>query len=539
MGVYLAPGSYRDLALFKYDEHDFARNTPEPYTVTTPYAVASPPGDVNTVFVVQSRNSFLDVRLYTSHDAGLTWDDGHEIFSTAISKNYDALTLVATSASTLYLWNGDTGSTAGRANMGVWKSTNAGVTWTRIVTLADTSLDWYGMFATGPNKLFWGQMDFMPSDFGVTAKTPRWGQWTVFRANLDGAAQEILGTIQFGPRAPYGGVETPQSLLLHPISDDSVLAIARVGTSTLTQNLVPPAAVTLGTSGLMVPLGSPVSVTPELDESGNWSLPAIRVHFDSSNAVSDTSGSYNLRFDWQTGTGTWTTQATYAGFRAYPAGDDWWTGAAGLPDGNPRNVRFYIANNASTHPTLTNFRVDQVHPSGWMLRVDAGGSVTDLNPSSLRRPYDVLPLTATDWILAGAEASLLNEPHPVTVAVSDDAGSTWSVTETVPADQGFNCVGLGSYNTGPLLAVRTPGSTTEIAMSGAALGPLSIDDSTPELQQLIWTSDDAGATWASLLNTADTITIGTGSLHTPGFVLTGPLYVPPVAIPSRLATIVG
>jgi len=81
-----------------------------------------------------------------------------------------------------------------------------------------------------------------------------------------------------------------------------------------------------------------------------------------------------------------------------------------------------------------------------------------------------------------------------------------------------------------MLSAPRPAVPDEVVMLGNASG---------SVQQIVWTSTDGGATWTSMPNTADVF--GTAwAVTAPGGLAAVAQPLPPqVAIPSRLATIVG
>lgn len=512
MGLYILP-SVSDRALFKYDDLTFTELAGVGSS-TTQYAVASPPDDLNTVFLATSGSAPFYTRLRRSHTAGTSWEPVSDLMFSEQVVDAVALQLAAPSSSVIFCWNGDNFSSL----PGIHRSTDGGVTWSQIVT-ATLGGPRGGWMAVAASKLFYSQQPVASPSVGGA----RWGELAIWRANLDGSAQTRIATILLGPHGQAGGpFYTVGKVLLRALSDTSVLVCARHGSSILGTSLVPPGNITL-ISTTSVAIGSPVTITPET--LGDHCVFSLRVHFDSSTL---SNGRYRLEYEYQNDDSTWSSrQLLGSGILAPAAGDDWWTKNLTVPCG-ARAVRFFIARTSATNYTLNGFRIDEAFDAGLLRRVDADGTVTDLRPPTMRRPWDVLPLTATRWIAAGALPEDPSISQPITVVRTDDAGGSWSTLQTIPVEQGFNADNTyGVQDNSTLLATRTPGSVTHLGMMGTA--------STTQ-QQIIWTSDDAGTTWIDRLNTADTST----GLSRAGFLITGPVpAVPAVAIPSRLATIVG
>src|SRR5262252_799712 len=162
-------------------------------------------------------------------------------------------------------------------------------------------------------------------------------------------------------------------------------------------------------------------------------------------------------------------------------------------------------------------------PQGLFWKIDASG-ITDVRPPAILVPWDLLPLTATRWLAVGTT----HATDDVLVYRTDNAGTSWSLMTTIPALQGFAANGYSDQFF--MLSAPRPAVPDEVVMLGNASG---------SVQQIVWTSTDGGATWTSMPNTADVF--GTAwAVTAPGGLAAVAQPLPPqVAIPSRLATIVG
>lgn len=493
MGFYVVPaGSNR--RIFRYDETTW-KELSFSRTSRTQYAMAAPPDAPNTVYLAASDN--VATRLYTSLDAGENWTSGFgpTIFPEQVVNETRALQLEAKSSTELFCWNGDSFS----ETPGVHRSTDGGATWSQIITLTLAAVGW-GMFALGTNKLFYAQI----ATTYPSALNQRWGEYKIWRASLDGSAQEIIATILVGPSTRGGGFTyAPGALLLRALSDNSVLACSRYGSSKLGVNLVPPGDVTL-TSTTSVALGSPVLITPESRLDGTCTI-GFRVHFDASSL---NTGRYRLEYQYQNDDGTWSARVTLVSGEQAPVGGwDWWMKDITVPCGT-RALQFSIGRTSTTTYTLFGFRVDEAFDAGLLLRVDASGTVTDVRPPTLRRPFDVLPLTATRWIATGTMPVEVTSPQPVTVMRTDNAGSTWTLTQTIPVGEGFNVENARIDANSALLARRFGGSTYDVVLMGAA---------STTVQERVWLTETAGSVWTEEFNAADIA----DHVTYPGFLVTG------------------
>jgi hypothetical protein len=168
--------------------------------------------------------------------------------------------------------------------------------------------------------------------------------------------------------------------------------------------------------------------------------------------------------------------------------------------------------------------VDSTTAQGLLWKIDASG-ITDVRPSAILVPWDLLPLTATRWLAVGTN----QDTADVMVYRTDDAGGSWSLMTTMPAAQSF--ASGGSQDQFFMLSAPRPSVPDEVVMMGSA---------SSSAQQLLWTSTDGGATWTSMPNTADSFDGTNWAVTSPGGLAS---VCPPapvaVTVPARLATIVG
>jgi len=137
-------------------------------------------------------------------------------------------------------------------------------------------------------------------------------------------------------------------------------------------------------------------------------------------------------------------------------------------------------------------------------------------------PWDAVPLSATTFVAVGT-ASLSS--HDVLMYRTTNAGSSWTLVQTIDVLEGFALNGSpDAYHH----IDAAPPSRTDLVMTGNADG---------NVQQIFWISSDAGLTWTQILNEAEVFE-GIWPLSNPGGVVAR-AGTPHVAIPSRLATIVG
>lgn len=160
-----------------------------------------------------------------------------------------------------------------------------------------------------------------------------------------------------------------------------------------------------------------------------------------------------------------------------------------------------------------------------LYKIDATG-VSDISPFGTNRAYDAVPLTASEWVAVGAEV-IAGEPHNVLVYRTTNAGSSWTLVTTIPDNQGFALSARDNYFM--VSAPQTAASSDVVMLGNAAF----------DVQQIFWISTDAGVTWSQLINTADP-NPGGAARGPGGLASVCPVPIAPmVAIPSRLATIVG
>ena len=169
------------------------------------------------------------------------------------------------------------------------------------------------------------------------------------------------------------------------------------------------------------------------------------------------------------------------------------------------------------------FALMTTHRGNSILRVDPSG-VTYVRPSSLARPWDAMPLSATTWLAVGTSLTASN----VLVYRTTDAGATWTLVTTIPSLQGFARRGAPDSYWMVDAAVEDPNT---VYMLGNA-------DS--NVQQIVWESTDGGISWAQLLNAAEPQDEwGDWTVYGPGGIFARGVPLVVTAAPSRLATIVG
>jgi len=159
-------------------------------------------------------------------------------------------------------------------------------------------------------------------------------------------------------------------------------------------------------------------------------------------------------------------------------------------------------------------------------KVTSTGSVSDITPSGLTSeiPWDLVIFDAATYVCAGEDTTTLE----VAVFRTTNGGTSWTRVQTIPALEGFAQVtgGLQQFINVDVVI----GSSTDAYMYG--YGHVDV-------QQYIWKTTNAGLTWTSFRNlaeippTSDTDTnVGRGGVLAAA-------AAPLVAIPTRLATIVG
>jgi len=138
-------------------------------------------------------------------------------------------------------------------------------------------------------------------------------------------------------------------------------------------------------------------------------------------------------------------------------------------------------------------------------------------------PWDAIPLSATTFVAVGT-ASLSG--GDVLVYRTTNSGSSWTLVKTIDVLEGFGFT--GSPDSYFMIDAAGP-SRADLVMTGYA------DNA---VQQNFWISSDAGLTWIKILNEADPFDGSSWAVDNPGGVVAR-ASVPSVAVPSRLATIVG
>jgi hypothetical protein len=140
-------------------------------------------------------------------------------------------------------------------------------------------------------------------------------------------------------------------------------------------------------------------------------------------------------------------------------------------------------------------------------------------------PWDALPLSASVLLAVGTAST---STYDVLVQRSVTAGASWTLVQTITALEGF--AQTGTTDSYFMIDASAP-ARTALVMAGNAYS---------DVQQLFWISSDAGLTWTSIVNDAE-LQDGSGNwlVLGPGGVIARPAVQPTVAIPSRLATIVG
>ena len=162
-------------------------------------------------------------------------------------------------------------------------------------------------------------------------------------------------------------------------------------------------------------------------------------------------------------------------------------------------------------------------PQGVLWKIDATG-ITDVRPAAILSPWDLMPLTATRWLAVGTTQTA----DDVLVYRTDNAGTSWSLMTTIPDMQGFATSGYQDEHF--MLSAPRPSVPDEVVMMGYA---------SDTVQQNVWTSADGGATWTSMLNTADPFDGVNWAVTATGGLAAVCSPVVSIPIPSRLAAIVG
>jgi hypothetical protein len=155
-------------------------------------------------------------------------------------------------------------------------------------------------------------------------------------------------------------------------------------------------------------------------------------------------------------------------------------------------------------------------------KITSTGTTTDISPpSGSGFPWDAIVFDANTYVTAGESATTL----AVSIYRTTNGGTSWSLTQVVPALEGFGERGLRQL----ILMDPVPGTTTDAYMVGYA---------NTGTQQYIWKTTNAGLTWTSFRNLA-ALTEEDGDYLDFGW--SGVLAMPAVrvSIPARLATIVG
>lgn len=155
---------------------------------------------------------------------------------------------------------------------------------------------------------------------------------------------------------------------------------------------------------------------------------------------------------------------------------------------------------------------------GLLWKIDAAG-ITDVRPSAIQRPWELIPLTAAQWIAVGTSQT----SNDVLVYRTTSAGSSWSLVTTIAAAQGFAANGIADVYC--MLSVPRPTVPSEVVMLGHANGAV---------QHSVWISTDSGATWTRVMNPITPYPDLVG-----GLAMVCPAPPPLVSIPARLATIIG
>jgi len=149
-------------------------------------------------------------------------------------------------------------------------------------------------------------------------------------------------------------------------------------------------------------------------------------------------------------------------------------------------------------------------------------------------PMDITALDASTYICAGVTSAV----YDVYVYRSTDAGATWTLVFTIPYDQSF-AANRNTFYKWYWQVSSSPGDASHAAIMGNA--------DSRGVQQIMWLSSDGGLTWTQSINTADILATNPDnpSGYTGGYIvgyptgIRGAVLAAPVAIPSRLATIVG
>jgi hypothetical protein len=455
---------------------------------TSALAVARDNPDVVYVF------DYYGVTFGLSTDAGITWTQRTGFPWGSYSRG--VIVMVCHTAGDIHIAHHD--NVVGLS--GIWRSTNAGNTWTHLIS---TPYGDSGGLALGTNRLWYCQSN------GTT--------FDIKSCNWDGSAMTLVATDTFAQ--------------LHAIDDSFVLSFApnysAAGWSADVTQTYPPITTTSqdctlnylpgplvsGMTGSVVghtsavaanPQGAPgMDVTSTASYLGSGSGGLVAIDFF------DTSKRFVAEQNIIVGT------SPINGFLVFPSNAAYWG--------------MYFMNAASSVSYQTHIQLS-VHPPApnTLHKITAGGVVTHISPPfpASARPWDVTIFDANTYVAAGEAATTTD----VLVYRTTNAGTSWTLVQTIPFNQGFVDQDYIEF----ILLDAVPGSSV-----GYMYG-YSYDYGASGVRQYLWKTADGGVTWTSFRNMAAVVDSsgyfvdrghgGVVARRPPGIL---------TAIPSRLATIVG
>jgi hypothetical protein len=171
--------------------------------------------------------------------------------------------------------------------------------------------------------------------------------------------------------------------------------------------------------------------------------------------------------------------------------------------------------------TLCLASVNAASTTGKHFLIDS--SLHDITPntSSSYNGWDAIALSSTVFLAVG------NFDSNSYVYRSSDAGTSWALARNFSPTEGFANGTTDSY----YMIDCDPVDRDLVYLLGYA---------NTDAQQLVWISTDGGLTWSSIVNAAEPRTAsGEWAIFNPGGIRARSQPAPRVAVPSRLATIVG
>jgi hypothetical protein len=174
---------------------------------------------------------------------------------------------------------------------------------------------------------------------------------------------------------------------------------------------------------------------------------------------------------------------------------------------------------------------DTTASPGGLHKVTAAGVVSSIRPSGLDAPWDVAMFDANTYVAAGTSFSDTGVGVASTIRLyrTINGGGSWTLVQSIPPTQGFALNGeVGNYSAWTMLEAA---GASVAYMFGYADGAT---------QLYLWKTSNAGTTWTSFRNQA-ALSDGSGGWldYGLGGILAIKAIAPLVAIPSKLATIVG